>query len=130
MSKVRFCRSDSAEPAPDCRLSEHFRQRRQLNRVAENRARSVRLHVSDGLGIYPRTPVRCTNRGSLPTRARRRISDLVVAVVINPYSENHGANVIAAFNGVRQALEHYEPDSAADNRSLSLSVERPAMPIG
>ena len=81
----------------------------ELDRVAQDGAGAVRLDVADRLGgRYPHMRMRGANRRGLAAKARRGVSDLVVAVVVDRRAENHRADVVAVCERVSQALQHHD----------------------
>src|SRR5688500_19699781 len=70
-----------------------------------------------------------TDRLSLSAKAGSRISDLVVAVIVQPCADHDRANVVTIGECIREAFEHHNAHAAADNRPLRVRVERPAMSV-
>src|SRR5262245_42293267 len=123
MTEIGFGRADGAETAARCGFPKHFGKRRELNRVTENRAGTVRFDIPDGISTNSGAAMRSADRGCLAPCAGSSVAHLVVAIVVDADAKNQCADVVAGFEGVGKALEDHEPDATANNRTLRLGVE-------
>src|SRR5215831_13790080 len=100
-----------------------------LNRVAECSGRAVRLDIANRFGT---NPGHCLGQGddfSLAFNARRGISDLKRAIVIDRRAQNHSTDPIAVCDRVCQPPQYNDPYAVTADSAAGLGIKRPAMPV-
>lgn len=101
-------------------------QRLNLDRIAERRARAVRLDIADRLRPDPAAFVRTPDRLALPGDARRRVARFALAVVVDRRAANDADDVVsvALRGGQRLQREHHR--AVREHGAGRARVERPA----
>ena len=130
VTDVGLDRADPAEAAPIGVELERFDQCRQLDRITEDRPGAMRLDVADRLRRDAGELVGRPDRGGLAAKARRRVARLVAAVVVESRTQDDGPDIVAGGQRVLEPSQNHDADPAADDRSLRVGVERPAVAIG
>jgi hypothetical protein len=130
VADVGFYRADRAEVLSGDAWPKSLLERRDLDRIAERRAGSVRLHVVDRFGVDAGHSQRLGDDGHLPIDARRGISDLQRAVVVDSRSFDHRMNVIAVCDCIFQSLQDDDADAVSEHCSLRLRIERATVTVG
>ncbi len=95
MPDIRLYRAQRAEAGTLRVLAKGSRQRLDLNRITERRARTVGLDVADSLGVNSSDGESLRNHVSLAFDAGRGISHLEMAVIINSRTLDDRAHVVA-----------------------------------
>ncbi len=122
---VRLRRADRA--ARLSRIAIRLRQPRDLDRIAQLRARAVRLHVTDVACLDPRLRQRRHDQLPLRPRIRHRVA-VGLAAVIDRARPDHAVDPIAIRLGRTQALEQHRAHALARHHPVAALAKAAAPP--
>ena len=129
MPDVPFDGADVAELF-FCRLAlKYLAQRLKFDRVADGRARAVRLDVSNGLDGNVRIRLRQSDCFGLSIDAGREKRSGPRAVIILPRAANDGINRVAVGQSIGEALEHDYARAIAEHGPRGIGIEGPAVAV-
>ncbi|VBW93738.1 Uncharacterised protein [Burkholderia pseudomallei] len=123
---LRLQRAEIARPP---RAREHLIERPRLDRIAERRARAVRLDEIDIIGRDAASAIDGVDHVGLPLRARRGEPDLVAPVVVERRALDHRPHRIAVRERVGERPEHDRARAVAAHRARRVAVERAAKAV-
>src|SRR4029434_2380716 len=103
--------------------AESLSERGHLDRIAQSRGRAVRLHQCDRLRFDTCYRLRHGDYLCLAINARRRVSNLSRAVVVDRRPADQRMNRVAIRKRFRKPLQNHDPDPVAHHRALTGSVE-------
>jgi hypothetical protein len=124
VADVGLHRAHAAEADVIRRLAERARERGDLDRVAEVRARAVALDVVDAARVHARERLRLDDRRGLAVHRRREIARLAGAVVVDGAAADDGVDVVAVAQRRGERPEHHHARAAAEHGALRAVVER------
>src|ERR1700679_1625913 len=127
MPDVGLHRTDGAESAAIGARSKCARERRYLDRIADDRAGPMSLDVGDRIGLGIRDRKRLRDYIGLARDAWREVTDFARAVIVDSSSANHRVNEIVVFDRVLEAPQHDDAKSAAEDSPAGSGVERSAV---
>ena len=104
-------------------------KRAQLDRVADRRARPVRLHIIDGGGGNSGGRQRLGDHFRLALDTRREEADFAAAVIVDGAALDHGVDGVASLDGVAEPAQDHEAETAPKNRSGRAGVKGAAMAV-
>ena len=129
MSDIRLHRADGAEARPLRRGAECLRERAHLDRIADWRARAVRLNVADAVRIHVGIRERLDDRIGLTVHARCRVAGFLRAVVVDRGAFDDRANGVAVGERIAESFQHDDAAAAAEDRSICVRIECAHMSI-
>src|SRR5215471_3041320 len=129
MTDVGLDRSNRAEARALRLQPEGLRERGHLNRIALLGAGAVRLDIPDVIRRYAGIREGLGDNGRLSVHARRGEPDLSRAVIVHRRPLHDGVDAIAGAEGVVQALQHHEANTATEDRAGRVGVKGTAMAI-
>ncbi len=98
--------------------------------VAEGGGGAMGLDVGDGFGVHVCRGQRLHDDLGLAADAGGGEAHLHGAVVVDGGAQDDGAHVVAVAEGVREALQHHDPEAVAEDHPLPLGVEGPGVAVG
>ena len=110
---LRLQRADRAVAPAVGLQTERLGQRGDLDGVAELRARAMRFDVADRVRVDVGHRLRRRDDGRLSVNARRGVSNLEGAVVVERGAADHRVDVIAVREGVGEPLQNDDADTVA-----------------
>ncbi len=129
MPEIALERADGDPAAGLDRPGEDLGERLHLDRVAERRARAVRLDEADRTRLDPGKRLRQRDHPGLALDARHRVAELSRPVVVDRRAQDHGLDAVAVARRVRQPAQHDEPQALPLRRAGRRGVERTAVPV-
>ena len=129
VTQVALDRTDCAVACARRTPPERAGQRLYLDRVAEHRARAVRLDHLDLRGVDSETLVDIRFQSFLRQRAGRR-EPIARTVLVDPASGDHTDDVIAVGERCGQPLEYDDADAVGRHEPVGTLVESEAATIG
>jgi hypothetical protein len=120
---------ERAQGARRAGLLENPRQGRDLDRVAQRRARAVGFDQPDRARLDPRQGLRHGDDLGLPLDARHRVAHLQGTVVVDRRAQDHPMKMIAVGHRIGHPPEHHEPEALPLCRSGRRGVEGTAMAV-
>ena len=130
MADVGFEGSELAEAYVVCPGPENGVEGSELDRVAERRPGAVRLNIGDRAGIYLCERLRRRDDLDLAVDARRGITRLRGAVVVDRAAADDGVDGVPVGHGVGEALQHHDAGASARTNAGGGGVERTAVAVG
>ena len=107
-----------------------FRQGRNFNRVTKIGAGAVTFDHANALCGNTCGVQRLNDGGRLSIDGRGQIARLGSTVVVDGRAFDHGPDVIAVGNGIRQAAQRNSTRAGTKDGALGAVIERMAMPVG
>ncbi len=111
-------------------LAERLAQRRDLQRVAQPRARAVPLDIADRVRAHARQRQRLGHRARLPVDRRREVARLARAVVVDRAALQHRPNMIAVGQRIGQPPQHDHTGARAEDGPLGPVIVGVAGAVG
>ena len=108
--------------------TEHFANRVGLERVANGRARAMRLHKGEVVGVELQLPRHLAQKVRLPVRRRHRHAD-GAAIGVDPAADHHGPHRVAIRGGDILPAQHKGDRAFGANIPIGARVERLAEPF-
>ena len=130
MPDIRLDGPDGAIPGPLCRGTKRVRQRLDLDRITDRCPRPVSFDVADAVGGDTGVGEGLHHDFALAVYARRGVTRLLRAVVVDSRALDHGMNRVATRDGIGQPFEHENAAAAAEHRAIGVGIEGSHMTVG
>src|SRR5215471_20577107 len=117
MTDIRLDRTDTARRrlwAASIGLSEGGK----LDRIADGRPGTVRLDVGDACRVHVRDRQSLGGGARLAIDARREITGLARAIIVDRRAADHEMNVVAGLDCVFESAQNDNADPAAEQRAF------------
>src|SRR5271170_5363754 len=129
MSDVGLERTDCAKSVALAGRTKCPRKSGYLDRIADCGAGTMSLDVRDRISFDVRDGQSFADCVGLSGDARREVTDLARAVVVDSGPANYRMNEIAVADRIRQTAQHDDTEPAAEDRPARSGIERAAMAV-